>query len=60
MLTLTKKEFEENVKKLNKAIKLAERVLKPSSKPIKRTDKVDNLPLPKTQTPYEDVDMRMS
>ena len=60
MLSPTKKEFEENIKKLNKAIKLAERVINPSSKPIKRSNKVDNLPLPKTQTPSKDVDTRMS
>ena len=52
MLSPTKKEFEENIKKLNKAIKLAERVINPSSKPIKRSNKVDNVPLPITQTPY--------
>ena len=59
MLTPSKEEFYANVKKLDEAIKRAERVLKSSSKPIKRSDKVDNVPVPK-QTPSKDVDTRMS
>ena len=47
MLTLSKEEFYANVKKLDEAIKRAERVLKSSSIPIKRSDKVDNVPGPK-------------
>ena len=45
MLTATIESFEANIRNLDEAIKLAERVLKSSSKPIKRINSADKSPL---------------
>ena len=50
MLTPTKESFEANIRNLDEAIKLAERVLKPSSKSKKRIDSADKSPLTEIHT----------
>ena len=50
MLTVTKEDFDSNVKKLDEAMKLAERVLKPSSKSKKRIDSADKSSLTEIHT----------
>ena len=50
MLSPTKEDFDANVKKLDEAIKLAERVLKPSSKSKKRIDSADKSTLTEIHT----------
>ena len=50
MLTVTKEYFDANVKKLDEAIKLAERVLNPSSKSKKRIVSADKSPLTEIHT----------
>ena len=55
MLTPTKEDFDANVKKLDEAIELAERALKPSSKSKKRIDSADKSPLTEIQSQKQRV-----
>ena len=59
MLT-SKESLESNLKKLDEAIKLADRILMSDSKSIKKIHNVDNLPLPETQIPNRRVDADIS